>query len=97
VRRPKLLAAGAVVATLTGLAALVAEMNLRSRGGRGIMALRPGLDGTTTIVEWEETLVPPWLPAFGWLIGRPIIAYLYQRDLFLLRDVVEDAHLAAVA
>jgi len=59
-------------------------------GGRGDMVLRPGADGTTTIVEWEEALVPPLLPAVGWLVGRPIIAYLYQRDLYLLRDVVED-------
>jgi hypothetical protein len=37
-----------------------------------------------------EHLVPPWLPAFGWLVGRPIVAYLYQRDLYLLRDLVEE-------
>ena len=58
-------------------------------GGGGHMTLRPGADGSTTIVEWEEFLVPPWLPAVGWMMGRPIIAWLYQRDLFLLRDVVE--------
>jgi hypothetical protein len=63
-------------------------------GGRGHITLRPGLDGTTTIVEWEEFLVPPWLPAVGWLMGRPVISWLYRRDLFLLRDVVE-ADLAA--
>jgi hypothetical protein len=59
--------------------------------GRGIMDLEPGPDRTTTVVTWRENLVPPWLPAVGWLVGRPVIAYLYQRDLELLRDVVEDA------
>jgi len=66
-------------------------------GGKGIMALEPGPDGTTTVVTWRENLVPPWLPAVGWLVGRPVIAYLYQRDLELLRDVVEDAFPAAAA
>ena len=59
-------------------------------GGGGLMNLRSAPDGTTTIVTWEEHLVPPFLPAVGWLLSRPIIAWLYQRDLFLLRDVVED-------
>jgi hypothetical protein len=66
-------------------------------GGAGRMDLRPGLDGTTTVVTWVEELVPPWLPAIGWLVGRPIIAYLYQRDLYLLRDVVEDLFPPAAA
>lgn len=58
-------------------------------GGGGELRLRPGLDGTTTIVDWEEQLVPPWLPALGWLMARPVMAWMYQRDLFLLRDVIE--------
>ena len=65
--------------------------------GGGIMDLRRGEDATTTVVAWTETLVPPWLPAFGWLIGRPIIAALYRRDLELLRDVVEDTFVPAAA
>jgi len=60
-------------------------------GGGGELRLRPGLDGTTTIVDWEEQLVPPWLPALGWLMARPVMAWMYQRDLFLLRDVIEAA------
>ena len=64
-------------------------------GGGGHIHLEPGDDGSTTIVEWEEQLVPPVLPALGWLVGRPVIAWLYQRDLFLLRDVVEDADVPA--
>ena len=59
-------------------------------GGYGRIELRPGRDEGTTIVEWEEQLVPPLLPALGWLMGRPLIAWLYQRDLYLLRDLVED-------
>ncbi len=59
-------------------------------GGYGRIELRPGRDAGTTTVEWEEQLVPPLLPALGWLMGRPMIAWLYQRDLFLLRDLVED-------
>lgn len=59
-------------------------------GGYGRIELWPGRDEGTTIVEWEEQLVPPVLPALGWLMGRPLIAWLYQRDLFLLRDLVED-------
>jgi hypothetical protein len=63
--------------------------------GRGLIELRPGLDATTTIVGWTELLVPPLLPHVGWVLQRPIIAWLYQRDLFLLRDLVEQAELAA--
>lgn len=60
-------------------------------GGPGLIELRPGPDGTTTIVQWTERLIPPLLPRLGWIVGRPVIARLYQRDLFLLREVVERA------
>jgi hypothetical protein len=56
--------------------------------GRGLIELRPGGDGTTTTVEWTERLIPPLLPTLGWILQRPVIARLYQRDLFLLRDIV---------
>ena len=59
-------------------------------GGSGRLDLLAGLDGETTIVEWVEQLVPPVLPAVGWLLGRHLTAWLYQRDLFLLRDIVEE-------
>ena len=59
-------------------------------GGEGLLTLKPGLDGTTTIVDWVEALAPPFLPRLGWPLQRPVIAYLYQRDLYLLRDLVED-------
>ena len=58
-------------------------------GGSGLLTLRPGEGGQTTIVDWVERLVPPWLPHLGWILQRPVIAYLYQRDLFLLREIVE--------
>jgi hypothetical protein len=58
-------------------------------GGGGRLDLRPGTDPATTVVSWEEALIPPLFPALGWLLGRPIIAALYKRDLFLLRDLVE--------
>jgi uncharacterized membrane protein len=59
-------------------------------GGSGRIELRAGPNGRTTVVEWVEHLVPPWLPALGWLLARPVIGYLYRRDLRLLRDLVED-------
>jgi hypothetical protein len=68
-------------------------------GGSGLIELQPGPGrrGATTIVDWVEHLVPPWLPSVGWLVGRPIIGHLYQRDLFLLRDLVEDRRLPVAA
>ena len=33
----------------------------------GLLTLRPGLDGTTTTVDWVEHLAPPLLPRLGWL------------------------------
>jgi hypothetical protein len=72
----------------------MAAYGIEHRGlfrGAGQLRLRAGLDGITTIVDWEETLVPPILPRLGWIVGRPIIGHLYQRDLFLLRDIVQYA------
>jgi uncharacterized membrane protein len=66
-------------------------------GGSGRIELRAGPNGDTTVVEWVEHLVPPWLPALGWLLGRPVIGYLYRRDLRLLRDLVEDRPLLVAA
>ncbi|HVA86000.1 MAG TPA: SRPBCC family protein [Candidatus Saccharimonadales bacterium] len=64
--------------------------------GSGLIELRPGLDGTTTVVEWTEELVPPILPHLGWVLQRPMITHLYQRDLFLLRNIVEDSPPAGI-
>ena len=57
--------------------------------GEGLLTLTSTADGTATVVDWVETLVPPWLPAVGWLVGRPMIAAVYQRDLDLLQELVE--------
>ena len=42
-------------------------------------------------MDWTEELTPPLLPHLGWVLQRPVIAHLYQRDLYLLRDLCEDA------
>jgi uncharacterized protein YndB with AHSA1/START domain len=57
--------------------------------GEGDIRLDPGVDGSTTIVQWSETLVPPALPYLGsWLLA-PILRRVFQADLECLRDLVE--------
>jgi hypothetical protein len=60
-------------------------------GGPGLIELRSEPDSQSTLVQWTERLVPPLLPHLGWIVQRPIIGRLYQRDLFLLREIVEQA------
>ena len=50
--------------------------------------MRPGPDGTTTIVDWHETLVPPILPRLAWILGRPIIGRA---------EVISDVPVPAIA
>jgi uncharacterized protein YndB with AHSA1/START domain len=57
--------------------------------GSGVFELEPGADGTTTIVRWDETLIPPLLPNLGAAIGSPLLASIFQADLERLRDLVE--------
>ncbi len=57
--------------------------------GTGRITLQPGADGTTTIVRWEETLVPPLLPEVGALALRPVLREVFQADLHRLRALVE--------
>jgi len=57
--------------------------------GAGLITLEPGADGTTTIVRWEELLVPPILPDLWGLVLRPVLADVFQRDLERLRALVE--------
>jgi uncharacterized protein YndB with AHSA1/START domain len=57
--------------------------------GGGVFDLEAGADGTTTIVRWEETLIPPVLPNLGAVVGGPILASIFQADLERLRDLVE--------
>jgi len=58
--------------------------------GGGVIELTPGADRTTTIVRWQETLIPPVLPWFGGLLQRPILEQIFQGDLERFRDLVED-------
>jgi uncharacterized protein YndB with AHSA1/START domain len=58
------------------------------RGG-GVITLEPGADGSTTIVRWEETLVPPVLPELGALLQAPILRAVFQADLERLKRLVE--------
>lgn len=65
--------------------------------GDGVITLEPGATGETTIVRWEETLVPPLLPDLGALLQAPILRAVFQTDLARLkvlveRDVARDRH-----
>jgi uncharacterized protein YndB with AHSA1/START domain len=57
--------------------------------GAGVIELTPGADGTTTIVRWAETLIPPILPWLGGLAQRPVLGQIFQGDLERFRDLVE--------
>ena len=59
-------------------------------GGGGVIELESGADGTSTIVRWDETLIPPLLPHLGAAIQRPILERIFQDDLGRLRELVED-------
>lgn len=57
--------------------------------GSGVIELRPGADGTTTIVTWDETLIPPFLPDLVLAIQRPIFGAIFQADLHHFREIFE--------
>lgn len=57
--------------------------------GEGTIELEPGVDGSTTIVRWDETIVPPYLPHLWSAMLRPILAQVFQADLDRLRELVE--------
>lgn len=57
--------------------------------GGGLITLEPGADGTTTIVTWEESILPPVLPRLGSLALHPILARVFQADLDRLRQIIE--------
>ena len=57
--------------------------------GSGVITLEPGADGTTTIVRWDETLVPPVLPHLGALVQTPVLGAIFQADLRRLKALVE--------
>jgi uncharacterized membrane protein len=57
--------------------------------GDGVITLEPGADGTTTIVRWRETLIPPLLPELGAHLQAPILSQVFQADLHRLKRLVE--------
>ncbi len=57
--------------------------------GSGVITLEPGADGTTTIVRWDETLIAPALRHVAAAAMAPVLARIFQADLFRLRDIVE--------
>lgn len=57
--------------------------------GGGVITLEAGADGTTTVVRWRETLVPPLLPELGALVQAPALQSIFQADLHRLKRLVE--------
>jgi uncharacterized membrane protein len=57
--------------------------------GHGLITLEEGADGTTTIVRWEEVLIPPILPHLAALAMMPTLAGVFQADLERLKELVE--------
>jgi hypothetical protein len=68
------------------------ELTLREGVGGGIGGIPP-----TTVVEWREVLVPPVLPYVGSLVQWPVLHWIFQDDLYRLRDLIEDAAVPAAA
>ena len=63
--------------------------HLGSFQGSGLITLESGADGTTTIVRWEERLIPPLLPHLGALVISPTLGSIFQADLVRLKELVE--------
>jgi len=57
--------------------------------GRGLITLESGADGTTTIVRWDELLIPPVLPHLGAIVMSPALAAVFQADLVRFKELVE--------
>ena len=57
--------------------------------GHGLITLESGADLTTTIVRWEEVLIPPFLPHLGALAMAPALGAIFQADLARLKELVE--------
>lgn len=57
--------------------------------GGGVIELAPGADGRSTIVTWDETLIPPFLPDLGAVLQRPILGAIFQADLHHFRELLE--------
>ena len=63
--------------------------------GRGLITLEAGADGTTTIVRWDELLIPPVLPHLGALVMTPALGAIFQADLGRLQGARRDGFRAA--
>jgi uncharacterized protein YndB with AHSA1/START domain len=57
--------------------------------GEGVIRLERNVDGSGTIVRWDETLVAPILPHLAERVSRPVFAAVFQQDLHNLRELVE--------
>jgi uncharacterized membrane protein len=57
--------------------------------GSGVITLEASTGGATTIVRWDETLVPPLLADLGALVQAPILRSIFQADLHRLKRLVE--------
>jgi hypothetical protein len=71
----------------------IRHVGLFTGGGRltlreGIAAA-PGIPPTTQI-RWREVLVPPLLPHVGAIVQWPILRWIFQDDLYRLRDLIEE-------
>ena len=63
--------------------------------GHGLITLEAGADGTTTIVRWDEVLIPPLLPHLGALALSPTLGAIFQADLVRLKELVETGSTAS--
>jgi len=63
--------------------------------GHGLITLEAGADGTTTIVRWDELLIPPVLPHLGALVMTPALGAIFQADLGRFKQLVETGSVTA--
>ena len=57
--------------------------------GSGTITLEPGADATTTIVRWDEILIPPVFAHLGALAMTPVLTAIFQADLTRFKELVE--------
>lgn len=57
--------------------------------GHGVITLESGADATTTIVRWDEVLVPPVFAHLGALVMAPALGAIFQADLVSFKELVE--------
>jgi uncharacterized membrane protein len=57
--------------------------------GGGVITLESGVDGTTTVVRWAETLRAPVLPELASFVQAPVFRAVFQADLERLKRLVE--------